>query len=94
LQDAVVAARGEKKAGGGMRMILFPPLSRIKGDYPFLNKRPWLLPWAWTRRAARYAAGRLRGQEAAPTESLRISRERAELLRTYDLIDGRNEASS
>jgi hypothetical protein len=77
-----------------MRMILFPPLSRIKGDYPFLNKRPWLLPWAWTRRAARYAAGRLRGQEAGPAESLRTSRERTELLRTYDLIDGRNEASS
>lgn len=94
LQDAVIAARGEKKAGGGMRSILFPPLSRIKGEYPFLNRRPWLLPWAWTRRAARYGVRRLRGQEAKPTESLRVSRERTELLRTYDLIDGRNEASS
>ena len=29
---------------------IFPPVASLKFRYPFLDKHPWLLPWAWLRR--------------------------------------------
>ena len=91
--ETIASARTGTAVRSGLRQAMFPPLSRLKGRYPFLEKHPWLLPWAWARRAAGFAVGRLRGKESAPADSLRIGKERVALLREYELIDGRNEIS-
>ena len=66
---------------------LFPSRKALEGRYPFLRTKPWLLPVAWVRRIAHYAAERRgAGADNKAAESLRIGSERVELLRRYGII--------
>lgn len=63
----------------------FPKAEQLSGRYPYLKKRPWLLPVAWGSRAFGY----LREDKDAgkrAMESASIGKKRVELLRQYDLI--------
>lgn len=79
--DAVAAAK-QGRARRGLLPALFPSARSIAHRFPYLRKRPWLLPVAWIRRAWLYAAEK----KAGPAASLRIARERMELLKQYDLL--------
>lgn len=84
---AVAADKRGKKAGGNVLRALFPGRKVLEGRYPFLRTRPWLLPVAWLRRIAHYAAERRgAGADNKAAESLRIGSERVELLRRYGII--------
>lgn len=85
--NAVAADRRGKKAGGNVLRTLFPSRKALEGRYPFLRTKPWLLPVAWVRRIAHYAAERRSaGADNKAAESLRIGSERVELLRRYGII--------
>lgn len=85
--SAVAADRRGRKAGGNVLRTLFPSRKALEGRYPFLRTKPWLLPVAWLRRIAHYAAERRgAGADNNAAESLRIGSERVELLRRYGII--------
>ncbi len=76
-------------SGTGLRKALFPSARAIRHRYPYLEKRPWLLPVAWVQRFWRYGRG-VAGRESAelnPTASVRLGQARVELLRKYGIID-------
>lgn len=83
--DAIRSNRSGRRGGTALRSV-FLPASALKGRYPYLKKRPWLLPAAWAQRAWGYLAKRRKGQ-VRPTESIRIGRERIALLKEYGIID-------
>ncbi len=81
-----VEAHYEGRSARGVSAALFPSADSLKGRYPYLADRPWLLPAAWGQRIFRYLR---RGEQAGGDagESLRIGRERTALLRQYGVID-------
>lgn len=83
--NAVAADRAGEKST--LLQSLFPPGRQLEGQYPYLKKSPWLLPAAWTARLARYGTEVLRREDSDAAETLRIGRERTELLRKLDIMD-------
>jgi hypothetical protein len=81
-QVTLQAAAG--KGGSALKSALFPPRSSLSGRYPYLKKHPWLLPWAWLCRIVTYRKGNRR-EDAQ--QSLRIGKERLQLLRLYGVTD-------
>lgn len=81
-----VSADRQGRRGKGLKTSLFPSAQDLSGRYPYLEKRPWLLPVAWTGRILSYLkeTGKTRDNSAA--QSLQIGRERIELLRKYRVI--------
>ena len=55
----------------------------LSGTYPYLNKHPWLLPWAWLCRIVTYQ----RGHHKDAQQALTIGNQRLELLRQYGVIE-------
>ena len=83
--SAVSADRtGEKSS---VLQSLFPRREALQGRYPYLKKSPWLLPLAWVSRMGSYGAELLRREDSDAAETLRIARERTELLRKLDIMD-------
>lgn len=64
---------------------VFPPPDALAGRYPYLARRPWLVPVAWAQRLASYRSGGSGPSDAR--ESLAIGRERVALLKQYGIID-------
>ncbi len=66
---------------------LFPPAADLTGRYPYLTRRPWLLPFAWLCRLAGYVWELLTGRKkSSGLESLRIGEQRLALFRLYGII--------
>ena len=81
--DAVSASKSGKRRGG-MFASLFPSYKQMCGKYPYLRKAPVLLPAAWVQRGFAYLFRR--GNNVRASESLRIGRERIELMKKYGII--------
>ena len=73
------AAAGE--TGSSLLCALFPPRSSLQSRFPYLKKRPWLLPWAWLCRILTYKNNR------SSARSLQIGKERLALLKLYGVIE-------
>lgn len=73
------AASGQKSSH--WRSALFPPRSSLTGRFPYLKKRPWLLPFAWLCRILTYKNNR------SSVRTLQIGKERLALLRLYGVIE-------
>ena len=84
---AVSDQNSGKARSGGLKKTLFPTAESLFGRYPWLKKRPWLLPAAWISRTAAYLTRRGKYGEQNPAATLRIGRERVRLLETYGVID-------
>lgn len=80
--DAVASQRRGRGAKG-ILASLFPPVSSLAGRYPYLRKRPWLLPAAWLQRIAGY----LTNHRTSASASVQIGQQRIGLLRNYGIID-------
>jgi hypothetical protein len=65
---------------------LFPSVSLLKGRYPYLKTKPWLLPVAWVARIFRYLVFAL-GGKAVPSQTLATGNRRLQLLQHYNIID-------
>ena len=79
--DAVAAGR-EGRAQRGVWNSIFPGKAYLQNNFPYARKHPALLPFAWAHRLWNYA---FHGNLSA-SKSLRIGRERVELLRKYQII--------
>lgn len=73
------------------RLILraaFPSVGYLKYQYPYLKKKPWLLPAAWTQRAYRFlgSAEKTKHKENTFRQASELCKHRLNLLREYGLI--------
>ena len=79
--DEIRASREGRRPHGTARS-LFPGRSSLAGRYPYLRKRPWLLPAAWVQRLWGYVIR----ERANPGKSIQIGRERIALLKQYQIL--------
>jgi len=84
--DAVAADREGRHSGGIWRSV-FPPREYLCNRYPYVRRHPALLPVAWGQRMIGYLSHINSAKNVKPAESIRIARERVDLLRQYDILD-------
>lgn len=83
--NAVKASRtGEKSS---VLRTVFPKREYLERRYPYLKKRPYLLPMAWVQRIAQYAWEKQSGADNSASGSIKLARERIELMKMYGIID-------
>ena len=83
--NAVKASRtGEKSS---VLRTLFPKREYLERRYPYLKKRPYLLPVAWAQRIAHYAGEKKTGTDNSVSGSIKLAKERIELMKQYDIMD-------
>ncbi len=70
----------------GLIRSLFPPADTMKDRYPYLQEKPYLLPKAWLNRIITYRRETKAGGNNSAVESLKIGKERVQLLREYGII--------
>ena len=83
--NAVKASRtGEKSS---VLRTVFPKCEYLERRYPYLKKRPYLLPVAWVQRLAHYAGEKKTGADSSASGSIKLARERIELMKRYGVMD-------
>ena len=83
--NAVKASRtGEKSS---VLRTVFPKREYLERRYPYLKKRPYLLPVAWVQRLAHYASEKQSGADSSASSSIKLAKERIELMKRYDILD-------
>lgn len=83
--NAVKASRtGEKSS---VLSTVFPKREYLEHRYPYLKKRPYLLPVAWAQRLAHYAGEKKTGADSSASGSIKLAKERIELMKQYDIMD-------
>lgn len=66
---------------------IFPPAKSLTGRYPYLQKKPYLLPAAWVNRIFTYAKETTTDKNNSATEAVKIGNQRIALLKEYGVID-------
>ena len=83
--NAVKASRtGEKSS---VLSTVFPKREYLEHRYPYLKKRPYLLPIAWVQRIAHYASEKQSGADSSASGSIKLAKERIELMKQYDIME-------
>ena len=83
--NAVKASRtGEKSS---VLSTVFPKREYLERRYPYLKKRPYLLPVAWAQRLAHYASEKQSGAGNSASGSIKLAKERIELMKRYGIMD-------
>ena len=83
--NAVKASRtGEKSS---VLRTVFPKREYLERRYPYLKKRPYLLPVAWVQRLAHYASEKQSGADSSASGSIKLGKERIELMKRYGIMD-------
>ena len=83
--NAVKASRtGEKSS---VLSTVFPKREYLVRSYPYLKKHPYLLPVAWVQRIAHYASEKQSGADNSASGSIKLAKERIELMKRYDIMD-------
>lgn len=83
--NAVKASRtGEKSS---VLRTVFPKREYLERRFPYLKKRPYLLPVAWAQRLAHYAGEKKTGTDNSASGSIKLAKERIELMKRYDIMD-------
>ena len=83
--NAVKASRtGEKSS---VLRTVFPKREYLERRYPYLKKRPYLLPVAWVQRLAHYASEKQSGTDNSASGSIKLAKERIELMKMYNVIE-------
>lgn len=75
---------GEKS---GVLRTVFPKRAYLERRYPYLKKRPYLLPVAWAQRLAHYAGEKKTGADSSASGSIKLAKERIELMKRYDILN-------
>lgn len=77
----VYASSGKNRfPGKKLLLLLFPPVRRLRVRYPFLKKRPWLLPAAWLIRLFRFAGETFLGDLSLAHKSADRGKRRLHLM--------------
>ena len=83
--NAVKASRtGEKSS---VLSTVFPKREYLGRRYPYLKKHPYLLPVAWVQRIAHYASEKQSGADNSASGSIKLAKERIELMKQYGIMD-------
>ena len=83
--NAVKASRtGEKSS---VLRTVFPKREYLERRFPYLKKRPYLLPVAWAQRLAHYAGEKKTGTDSSASGSIKLAKERIELMKQYGIMD-------
>lgn len=83
--NVVKASRtGEKSS---VLSTVFPKREYLERNYPYLKKRPYLLPVAWAQRLAHYASEKQSGAGNSASGSIKLAKERIELMKRYDIME-------
>ena len=83
--NAVKASRtGEKSS---VLRTVFPKREYLERRFPYLKKRPYLLPVAWAQRLAHYAGEKKTGTDNSASGSIKLAKERIELMKRYGIMD-------
>jgi hypothetical protein len=85
--NAVSADKKGKHSDGNILRTIFPSVRSMEGRYPYLKRKPFLLPVAWASRIIGYAKESITEPHSGASEVLRVGSQRIELLRHYDIID-------
>lgn len=83
--NAVKASRTGEKSG--ILRTVFPKREYLERRYPYLKKRPYLLPVAWVQRIAHYASEKQSGADSSASGSIKLAKERIELMKMYNVIE-------
>ena len=83
--NAVKASRTGEKSG--ILSTVFPKREYLERRYPYLKKHPYLLPVAWAQRLAHYAGEKKTGADSSASGSIKLAKERIELMKQYDIMD-------
>ena len=83
--NAVKASRAGEKSS--MLSSIFPKKEYLERRYPYLKKHPYLLPVAWIQRIVHYAGEKQISMDNSAAGSIKLAKERIELMKMYDIID-------
>lgn len=83
--NAVKASRTGEKSG--VLRTVFPKREYLERRYPYLKKRPYLLPVAWVQRLAHYAGEKKTGADSSASGSIKLAKERIELMKRYGILE-------
>ena len=83
--NAVKASRTGEKSG--VLRTVFPKREYLERRYPYLKKRPYLLPVGWAQRLAHYAGEKKTGTDNSASGSIKLAKERIELMKRYGIMD-------
>ena len=83
--NAVKASRTGEKIS--VLRTVFPKREYLERRYPYLKKRPYLLPVAWVQRIAHYASEKRSGADSSASGSIKLAKERIELMKQYGVMD-------
>jgi len=83
--NAVKASRVGKKSS--VLSSIFPKKEYFERRYQYLKKHPYLLPVAWIQRIAHYAGEKQTSTDNSAAGSIKLAKERIELMKLYDIID-------
>ena len=83
--NAVKASRTGEKSN--VLRTVFPKREYLERRYPYLKKRPYLLPVAWAQRLAHYASEKQSGADSSASGSIKLAKERIELMKQYGIMD-------
>ena len=83
--NAVKASRTGKKSS--VLRTVFPKRKYLERSYPYLKKHPYLMPRAWIQRIVHYASEKQSGTDNSASGSIKLAKERIELMKRYGVID-------
>ena len=83
--NAVKASRTGEKSG--VLRTVFPKRAYLEHRYPYLKKRPSLLPIAWVQRLAHYAGEKQSDADSSTSGSIKLAKERIELMKRYGVME-------
>ena len=83
--NAVKASRTGEKSN--VLSTVFPKREYLERRYPYLKKRPYLLPVAWVQRIAHYASEKQNSADNSASGSVKLAKERIELMKQYGIMD-------
>ena len=89
-EKALKSRNGGGSGAAGLLRTVFPPISYMRGAYPFVRKSPLLLPVGWAVRIFKYLKEHRRTRKLktgdSPARSVRIGRDRVELMKLYGIV--------
>lgn len=83
--NAVAASRQHKKHS--VWSSVFPSRDKLAGQYPELDQHPARLPLVWAKRLWKYGKETRTSESNDTAETLRVAKERTELLQMYGIIE-------
>lgn len=84
--NAVTAGKKGGKTGASVLRTVFPSAKNLERRYPYLKKRPYLLPAAWTDRIFKYGKELRSVSNSRASDAVQIGNRRIQLLKQYGII--------